>query len=124
MVRSIDIAWFNCKCGHRCTPPEAINSIAYQMELVEEIPPTKRMPNEDGNNVDVNELDEGKKKLDVEKAFKGNEAIIETVANFVKVVKLKRSYAIATHDKTELAESTHIILSCPECNEVLYEAQW
>ena len=112
----IDIAYFTCgNCGHRSTPPDAINAFGNEMEVYEKIPLKKE------NDKLVSALDKNKKKSDVEKKFKGNKVEIKTEGS-EDVVRIERSQAkVATQDATELTEAKHVVLSCPECDEILYE---
>jgi hypothetical protein len=63
-------------------------------------------------------------KAQLEQKYPGNSVIIRNEGG-ARVVRLSRSYAnVQFQDKTELAESDHIILACPQCDEVLYEVKF
>ncbi len=140
-IRSIDIASFTCgKCGHRSTPPEAINAMPNQMdvyamiepqEIIKEsaavggvssapitvpLPPPIITLDVDSANQKANRI-----KLDLEKKMPSNSISVITAGNGTRVVRIARSYAKATFDKTVLEESDHIVLNCPNCNQLLYE---
>lgn len=117
-MRRIDIAFFTCKCGHRSTPPEAINAFAGEMEVYEKIPVIKE---KDGKVKSA--IDDDKRKKEVEGKCKGNSCHAK-IEGEETVLRIARSYCKATHDKTELAESDHIVLSCPNCDRVLYEVHY
>jgi predicted RNA-binding Zn-ribbon protein involved in translation (DUF1610 family) len=124
--RYVDIASFECRvCGHRSTPPAAINSIPHQMEIVGEIP-VKAAP----------DLTDAQIKEGVETMHPGNTVFVttryksdpdnesKTVAD-AKVVTMARSYCeIGMQTATSLEESDHIRFDCPNCHNVLYEVTW
>lgn len=149
MVGRIDVAWFSCPtCGHRSTPPDAINTIPHQMEVIAVVDPEviaqdkadKASLANDSTpvSVDVVEAIEVTSddiqtaqtqaetiKSDKEKKMTGNKVSIETTGDNIKRVKVDRSYSkVALQSHTELTESKHIILACPQCNTQLYEVSW
>lgn len=131
MARSIDVAWFECvRCGHRSTPPEAINAIPNQMEILEiyrgEIVEVVDLlaPGGKRQETRIPEIpNETAYKAQLEQKYQGNTIIIRS-EGIDKVVRFVRSYAKATHDKTEIVESDEIVLSCPQCDEELYRVRW
>ena len=130
-MRQIDIAWFECSnCGHRSTPPESINATAAQMENYQIIEPNVKILREEGKSdvitkePAIDKKDEDQYKQDIKDFHTGNNVSIETISDKTTIIKMERSYAIAEHDKTELAESDHIVLKCPACSTKLYEVRW
>jgi hypothetical protein len=126
-MRSIDIAWFEClNCGHRSTPPAAVNAIPHQMEVIEVY--RGRVVDdplaEGGKRAEIPTIaNEAAHKAQLEQKYQGNTVIIRN-EGIDRVVRLARSYAKAEHDKTELAESDHITLKCPQCDNILYDVRW
>lgn len=118
----IDIAFFTCPtCGHRSTPPEAVNAFANQMEIIEKVP--LKVEKQGDLDVAISVMDKAKTKSDLEKKFKTNTVTIKT-EGIEDVARLARSYCkVASQDKTELSESKHVTLACPNCDTLLYEAQ-
>lgn len=127
MQRRIDVAWFEClECGHRCTAPEAINSIPHQMETFAVLP-AKDLPKE---------AEQGRI-AQLQARHRGNTFTIQTRSKIdpkdntktipdTKVIRVARSYAKTMHlpGAAVLEESHWIMLKCPQCDAVLYEVSW
>jgi len=109
----IDVASFTCpRCAHRSTAPEAINAFAQQMELYEKKAASSDM---------IDSAAAVLRKQELEGIHPGNTVLIRREGN-EDVTRFERSYAkITLQDKTELSESDHIVLACPQCDTVLYE---
>jgi predicted RNA-binding Zn-ribbon protein involved in translation (DUF1610 family) len=119
----IDLAFFTCPtCGHRSTPPEAVNGFAQQMEVYEKKPiPTERNPFGEIIALPMDTAKVLQRKQQIEQKHRGNTATT-TREGSEEVTRLARSYSkVAFQDATELTESRHVRLACPECDTVLYE---
>lgn len=91
------------------------------MEIIEKVP--LKVEKQGDLDVAVSVMDKARTKSDLEKKFKTNTVTIKT-EGIEDVVRLTRSYCkVASQDKTELAESKHVTLACPNCDTLLYEAQ-
>lgn len=125
-MREINIAHFTCvRCGHRSTTPEAINAIAHQMDTYAVLPATG-LPNQVAEQARIATLQAKHKgnAFTIETRSKPHPTIPSQQVPDIKTIRIARSYAKAEHDATELAESNHITLKCPQCDAVLYEVTW
>ena len=132
--RRIDIARFECpKCGHWSTPPEAVNAFPHQMETYEAIEATV-IPDPQTTEIFKETLEEQHKgnEFEITAARKetagknelGLSVEVEPEA-YVKVIKVARSYChVGFQSHTNLEESNHIVLNCPNCETKLYEVRW
>ena len=133
--RRIDVARFECPtCGHWSTPPEAINAFPEQMENYEAIeaviipdPQTTEIFKEtleeqhEGNTFEITPI--RKESAPVDDGFVLSPEV-EPEA-YVKVITVSRSYCkVGFQSHTDLAESDHIVLTCPNCDSQLYEVRW
>ena len=136
-MRRIDVSHFECPgCGHLSTPPEEINTIPHQMETYEEIEAIHVPKPEDeqifkqtleqyhyGNDFDIQPI----QKPDADKIIPEPLKLKPELAPklFTKRIQVQRSYAeVKEQSSTLLEESDHIVLSCPQCHQTLYEVNW
>lgn len=118
----VDIASITCSgCGHISTAPDAINGIPNQMENYGDI---------DGIHVPDKETEEILRQT-LEEQHRGNVfnllAVRATTTRHSADISINvvRSYCeVAYQSSTALEESSHIILSCPQCHAQLYEVKW
>lgn len=122
-MRHIDIAVLECtKCGHRSTPPDAINALPHVMETYEVLP-AEKLENETTKLATLTSEHEGNM-FSVETIYAIDPKDETKWIADKKIIKCTRSYAVAIFDKTTLEDSNHITLSCPQCNALLYEVRW
>jgi hypothetical protein len=133
--RRIDIARFECgTCGHWSTPPEAINAFPEQMEDYSAIEATI-LPDPETTEIFKETLEEQHKGNAFAIHQKRKEGIPSEgeldlapelePESYIKVIKVNRSYCkVAVQSHTNLEESNHIVLACPNCDTTLYEVRW